>query len=336
MLAENRPLALSHSGRITQPADVRPREAVRRACVGRAGSISWSDGYRRMDADHRHRQGAGADDGEASVEGAPQPMSRLAPRSRASARLETRLAGVVVAALKEAFDRDRARMDLERAQIESERRRARRRSRRRSGGRPRTCARSAAADRHHGRSDVDAVGRARRLAARHARRASARAARDRLALAFAALGCTFAGSQHISAWTRRTASATSGTPIRRASAAATAAPWRSLLALAAHGGESAGTALSIEPIDFNRQSALRIRAFSNLNMITVYGADWCEDTRRSLRHLRRLASRTVREHRRGPRRARPRKALNGGERRTPIDRSRASAGRRSSSRTTTR
>ncbi|MDQ3214350.1 MAG: DUF2892 domain-containing protein, partial [Acidobacteriota bacterium] len=24
-------------------------------------------------------------------------------------------------------------------------------------------------------------------------------------------------------------------------------------------------------------------------MITVYGADWCEDTRRSLRHLRRLA-----------------------------------------------
>jgi hypothetical protein len=37
--------------------------------------------------------------------------------------LETRLAGVVVAALKEAFDRDRARMDLERAQIESERQR---------------------------------------------------------------------------------------------------------------------------------------------------------------------------------------------------------------------
>src|SRR4051812_26365329 len=38
--------------------------------------------------------------------------------------LETRLAGVVVAALKEAFDRDRVRMDLERAQIEAERRRA--------------------------------------------------------------------------------------------------------------------------------------------------------------------------------------------------------------------
>jgi hypothetical protein len=40
--------------------------------------------------------------------------------------LETRLAGVVVAALKEAFDRDRARMDLERETIEAERARAER------------------------------------------------------------------------------------------------------------------------------------------------------------------------------------------------------------------
>ena len=39
-------------------------------------------------------------------------------------QIETRLAGVVVAALKEAFDRDRARMDLEHAQFEAERRRA--------------------------------------------------------------------------------------------------------------------------------------------------------------------------------------------------------------------
>src|SRR5918999_1333671 len=40
--------------------------------------------------------------------------------------LETRLAGVVVAALKEAFDRDRARMDLERETLETERARAER------------------------------------------------------------------------------------------------------------------------------------------------------------------------------------------------------------------
>src|SRR5918993_1515741 len=47
----------------------------------------------------------------------------LGPQGSAGA-LETRLAGVVVAALKEAFDRDRARMDLERTQMESERSRA--------------------------------------------------------------------------------------------------------------------------------------------------------------------------------------------------------------------
>src|SRR3954467_2824400 len=41
-----------------------------------------------------------------------------------SRSLETRLAGVVVAALKEAFDRDRARMDLERTHVEAARRRA--------------------------------------------------------------------------------------------------------------------------------------------------------------------------------------------------------------------
>src|SRR5688572_7779756 len=48
----------------------------------------------------------------------------LATTGGAIGQLETRLAGVVVAALKEAFDRDRARMDLERAQMESERQRA--------------------------------------------------------------------------------------------------------------------------------------------------------------------------------------------------------------------
>jgi hypothetical protein len=40
--------------------------------------------------------------------------------------LETRLAGVVVAALREAFDRDTRRLELEREQIEAERRRAER------------------------------------------------------------------------------------------------------------------------------------------------------------------------------------------------------------------
>ena len=53
-------------------------------------------------------------------------------------------------------------------------------------------------------------------------------------------------------------------------------------------------------------------------MITVYGADWCEDTQRSLRHLRRLAIVhdyiNIDEDSAGLERA---KALNGGMRRTP-------------------
>ena len=46
--------------------------------------------------------------------------------SRLPTGIETRLAGVVVAALKEAFERDTRRLELEREQIEAERRRAER------------------------------------------------------------------------------------------------------------------------------------------------------------------------------------------------------------------
>lgn len=46
--------------------------------------------------------------------------------SRAPTGIETRLAGVVVAALKEVFERDARRLDLEREQLEAERRRAER------------------------------------------------------------------------------------------------------------------------------------------------------------------------------------------------------------------
>ncbi len=69
-----------------------------------------------------------------TVGGLAQMTGKLRPRPAGesvattgepgAASLEARLAGVVVAALKEAFDRDRARMDLERAQLESERKRA--------------------------------------------------------------------------------------------------------------------------------------------------------------------------------------------------------------------
>ena len=54
-------------------------------------------------------------------------------------------------------------------------------------------------------------------------------------------------------------------------------------------------------------------------MITVYGADWCEDTRRSLRHLRRLGVAhsyiNIDEDVEALERA---KALNSGVRRTPV------------------
>lgn len=63
-------------------------------------------------------------------------MSRLSPAADAQGQqleavrggggLEARLAGVVVAALKEAFERDTRRLDLERAQLEAERERAER------------------------------------------------------------------------------------------------------------------------------------------------------------------------------------------------------------------
>ena len=57
----------------------------------------------------------------------PPPDSALSQSAAAqglAGQIETRLTSVVVAALKEAFDRDHARLELERAQLDEERRRA--------------------------------------------------------------------------------------------------------------------------------------------------------------------------------------------------------------------
>lgn len=65
------------------------------------------------------RRFAGADrESSGSTERPPAPPTAL------TAPIEARLTGVVVAALKEAFDRDHARLELERAQLEDQRRRA--------------------------------------------------------------------------------------------------------------------------------------------------------------------------------------------------------------------
>ena len=57
---------------------------------------------------------------------ADAPEQQLEPGTRAPAGLEARLAGVVVAALKEAFDRDTRRLEVEREQASAERERAER------------------------------------------------------------------------------------------------------------------------------------------------------------------------------------------------------------------
>jgi hypothetical protein len=55
-----------------------------------------------------------------------EPSVQLESGGRAGSGLEARLAGVVVAALKEAFDRDARRLELEREQLAAERQRAER------------------------------------------------------------------------------------------------------------------------------------------------------------------------------------------------------------------
>jgi hypothetical protein len=56
----------------------------------------------------------------------PSATDELSAASAGGGGLEARLAGVVVAALKEAFDRDSRRLDLEREQADAERQRAER------------------------------------------------------------------------------------------------------------------------------------------------------------------------------------------------------------------
>lgn len=68
--------------------------------------------------------GPGFGQGEAGFSGEAPRNNDLAAGTRMFGQLEARLAGVLVSALKEAFDRDRAHLDMEREQIEHERKRA--------------------------------------------------------------------------------------------------------------------------------------------------------------------------------------------------------------------
>jgi hypothetical protein len=146
-------------------------------------------------------------------------------------QLETRLAGVVVAALKEAFDRDRVRMDLERSQMEAERQRAE--------AALRAELRRQAADRALGQVRliaIMAVATWMLSAALGVWLPGMRSGAPRLLLgsgwlaAIAALGCAFVAWQHVSAW-----SATTEGGELTLHAAAAAAPWLLLSAMALTG-----------------------------------------------------------------------------------------------------
>jgi hypothetical protein len=70
------------------------------------------------------RRFRGGDGPRHVADGLPQSDDAVGPPSRLFGEVETRLAGVLVAALKEAFDRDRTHIEMERSQLEYERRRA--------------------------------------------------------------------------------------------------------------------------------------------------------------------------------------------------------------------
>jgi hypothetical protein len=162
------------------------------------------------------------------------PESQAGPLERGGAigQLETRLAGVVVAALKEAFDRDRVRMDLERTQMESERQRAedalraelKRQAAERSLGQLRLVA-------------VMAIAIWMLSAALGVFLPGMRDGTPRLlmgagwALTIAALGCAFGAWQHVSMWSAD-ARGSASAPHHPA---AIAAQWLLLLALAVTG-----------------------------------------------------------------------------------------------------
>ena len=145
-------------------------------------------------------------------DGGDFPGSPGAPGAGPLGQLEARLAGVVVAALKEAFDRDRARMDLERTHLDAERQRAE--------AALRAELRRQAAERLLGQIRLVATMAFSLLMISAALGVWLPGMREILPralvgtgwlLAIAALGCAFLGWQHVSAWSAQLGSAaTSG------------------------------------------------------------------------------------------------------------------------------
>ena len=157
--------------------------------------------------------------------GMRRPTELSAP---ASGAIEQRLAGVVVAALKEAFDRDRARMDLERETLEAERARAERALQ--------AELRRQAADRALSQLRLLAVFGGVVLLVSAILAAWIGSMRSGAALALlstgwllviASLGCVFAAWQEVTVWASQ-----SEPPPAGSSRLAAAAPWLLLIAVA--------------------------------------------------------------------------------------------------------
>lgn len=165
------------------------------------------------------------------LRGGPEPGGALQTAAPGGA-LEARLAGVVVAALKEAFDRDSARMELERTHLEAERQRAEEALR--------AELRRQAGERALGQLRLIAVMAIGMWALSATLMVWLPGMRDGLSrvllgggwlLALGALGTSFAGWQRISRWA---ADAVGGEPYHVPMAAA--APWLLLAALALTAG----------------------------------------------------------------------------------------------------
>jgi len=147
--------------------------------------------------------------------------------------LETRLAGVLVAALKEAFDRDSTRLEMERSQIDAERARAeealRAELRRQAGERALGQLRMIA---------VMAIGAWALSVALSVWVPGMRGGFPRVLLAFgwafalAALATAFAGWQRISSWAAETRPSSGTADVPFQAPAAVAAPWLLIAALA--------------------------------------------------------------------------------------------------------
>ena len=161
-------------------------------------------------------------------------QTQAGPSGGPLGQLEARLAGVVVAALKEAFDRDRARMDLERSQMDAERERAEHALR--------AELRRQAADRALGQLRMVAVmafGLLMVSASLGVWLPGMRTMAPKLLMgigwvcAIGALGCAFIAWQHVSVWSAAGRGGVEGSasPTHPSHGATSAAPWLLLVSL---------------------------------------------------------------------------------------------------------